>query len=201
MTDLERFARRLVERLQARDPTGRHRPVNIAELRTTIMPYRMNRSALGLSSHEDYELLILRLVAEEGGFTRTNPPESAIRCREEVNAPNPDLEIVEDLNDTTIQFGTRDSALGARDTAADQPDPPIPEPVVEQAVEPTPEPAPEPIAESLAERRVPSAERREPSYCPHCGNRVSPLHCARCGAAIELGWRHCVTCGALAGRE
>ncbi len=197
MTDLERFARRLVERLQARDPTGRHRPVNIAELRTTIMPYRMNRAALGLSSHEDYELLILRLVAEEGGFAQTNPPESAIRCREVVSAPNPDLEIVEDLNDTTIQLGTQDSALGTRHSAPDQLDPPIPEPVVALAVEPTPEPN----AEPLAERRVPSAECREPSYCPHCGNRVSPLHCARCGAAIELGWRHCAGCGALAGRE
>ena len=79
MNDLERFVKRLVERLEARDPTGLYRPVNIGDLRTSIMPYRLNRSALELSSHEDYELLVLRLVAEEGGLSKTNPPEAAAR--------------------------------------------------------------------------------------------------------------------------
>ena len=195
MTDLERFARRLVERLEARDPTGLHRPINIAELRATILPYRLNRSALGLSSQEDYELLILRLVAEEGGFVRTNPPESATRCREEVSSPNPDLEIVEDLNDTTIQLDSRHSALGTRHS------PPEPEP-------PPPPPSAEPPVPS-AERRAPSAEclachralptHREVTFCPYCGTRVGQLRCVRCAAEIEAGWSHCVSCGAVAG--
>ena len=207
MTDLERFARRLVERLEARDPTGRHRPINIAELRATILPYRLNRSALGLSSQEDYELLILRLVAEEGGFARTNPPESAARCREEVGSPNPDLEIVEDLNDTTIQLDSRHSALGTRHSPAEPP-PTAPEPEP-----PPPPPSAEPPVPSaeIAERRVPSAEiecrdchralptHREVTFCPYCGTRVGQLRCVRCDAEIEADWNHCVSCGAPAG--
>ena len=206
MTDLERFASRLVERLEARDPTGLHRPINIAELRATILPYRLNRSALGLSSQEDYELLILRLVAEEGGFARTNPPESAARCREEVGSPNPDLEIVEDLNDTTIQLGTRRSALGTRQPPAEPP-PSAPEPEP-----PPPRPSAEPPAPSAEpECRVPSAEcrschralptHREVTFCPYCGTRVGQVRCGRCAAAIEAGWSHCVSCGAAAGAE
>ena len=237
MTDLERFVGRLVELLEARDPTGRFHPINIAELRTSIMPYRLNRSALGLSSHEDYELLVLRLVAEEGGFARTNPPESAARCREEASSPNPDLEIVEDLNDTTIQFGAaglaRHSALGTRHSAVDAPEagpvssPWAPEVVPElpaapplapeaAPVEAAPEPTPAPTPEPPAERRVPSAEcrelacrdchrplptHREVTFCPYCGSQVGQSRCGRCGAEIEPGWRHCVSCGAVAGHR
>jgi hypothetical protein len=211
MNDLERFVKRLVERLEARDPTGLYRPVNIGDLRASIMPYRLNRSALELSSHEDYELLVLRLVAEEGGFARTNPPESAARCREEVQSPNPDLDIVEDLGNTTIQFGAaqlamlgaRHSALGTRQAS---PEPPPPEP-------PPPEPppiasVPEPPAPS-AERRAPSAEcrachhtlptHRAVTFCPYCGARVGRLRCVRCGEDVEPDWSHCVSCGTAAG--
>ena len=199
MTDLERFVKRLVERLEARDPTSLYRPVNVGDLRASIMPYRLNRSALELSSHEEYELLVLRLVAEEGGFARTNPAESAARCREEVNSSNPDLDIVEDLNDTTIQFGAAMlSALGTRHVAL-APEPPPPEP------EPPPPPP-------RAERRVPSAEsvecatchrplptHREVTFCPYCGTRLGRLQCGRCGDDIEPDWSHCIRCGATTG--
>ncbi len=201
MTDLERFVKRLVERLEARDPTGLYRPVNVGDLRASIMPYRLNRSALELSSHEEYELLVLRLVAEESGFARTNPAESAARCREEVNSPNPDLDIVEDLSDTTIQFGAATlSALGTRHAAL-APEPPPPEP-------PPPPPIAEPPTPS-AERRVPSAEcitchrplptHREVTFCPYCGIRLRRLRCGRCGEDIEADWSHCISCGATAG--
>ena len=228
MNDLERFVKRLVERLEARDPTGLYRPVNIGDLRASIMPYRLNRSALELSSHEDYELLVLRLVAEEGGYARTNPAESAARCREEIQSPNPDLDIVEDLGDTTIQFGaaqlaalgTRQSisALGTRHSAlGTPPEPELPLPAPEPPPEPPPPAAPhaEPPPPS-AERRVPSAERgvpsaectschrplpthREITFCPYCGARVGRLRCVRCGEDVEPDWSHCVSCGTAAG--
>ena len=55
MTDLERFARRLVEMLELRDPDGVHRPLAVAELRETVVPYRAHRAALGVTSAEDYD--------------------------------------------------------------------------------------------------------------------------------------------------
>ncbi len=104
MTDLERFVKRLLETLKARHPAGAQRPFTVAELRGAVLPYRMHRSALGLSSSEDYELLVFRLMAEEGGFARTTPPDAAKRAREEIASPVPDLDLLELLGDTTLQL-------------------------------------------------------------------------------------------------
>jgi hypothetical protein len=105
MSDLDRFVHVLVEALRARDPAGVHRPLAVGDLRGSVLPYRLHRTALGLSAAEDYDLLVLRLCAEEGGFVRTFPPEVAERCREEVTGPNPDLRLVEELGAATIQIG------------------------------------------------------------------------------------------------
>ncbi|MEZ4587219.1 MAG: zinc ribbon domain-containing protein [Gemmatimonadales bacterium] len=105
MTPLARLVSRLVHTVRERDPSGLHRPIAIGELRRAVLPYRTARNVLGLESIEDYELLILRLVAEEDGWARTFPPEAAERCRDELLGANPDLEIVEDLDEVTVQLG------------------------------------------------------------------------------------------------
>lgn len=33
------------------------------------------------------------------------------------------------------------------------------------------------------------------TFCPHCGQNVTTIHCAACGAELELGWKFCPTCG------
>ena len=33
------------------------------------------------------------------------------------------------------------------------------------------------------------------NFCPHCGQSLRALHCPQCNEEIELGWRHCVSCG------
>lgn len=125
MTPLERFVKRLVEVLESRDPGGVHRPLSVADLRGSILPYRQHRAAIGLTNSEDYEILVLRLVAEEGGFVRTYPPESAERARAEVAHPNPDVDLVESMDDTTVQIGAaglaRILAIVADDPAVERP--------------------------------------------------------------------------------
>ena len=37
---------------------------------------------------------------------------------------------------------------------------------------------------------------RAVNFCPHCGQSLRALHCPQCNEEIELGWRHCVACGA-----
>jgi hypothetical protein len=32
-------------------------------------------------------------------------------------------------------------------------------------------------------------------FCPHCGQNQSMTHCPACQAEVELGWKHCVSCG------
>ena len=82
MTDLERFFRRIVANLAATDP-GAPAPPDPARRhpRVSIVPYRTNRRALQLESSEEYELVLLRLCAGEGGFVRTEPEEVRARVR------------------------------------------------------------------------------------------------------------------------
>lgn len=37
---------------------------------------------------------------------------------------------------------------------------------------------------------------RAVNFCPHCGQSLRALHCPQCNEEVELGWRHCVACGA-----
>ena len=89
MTDLERFFRRLVANLAASDPARLHRPIPLEDIHESIVPYRSNRRALLLDSSEDYELVLLRLCAGEGGLVRTEPEEVRARFAEEAGAPTP----------------------------------------------------------------------------------------------------------------
>jgi len=37
---------------------------------------------------------------------------------------------------------------------------------------------------------------RAVNFCPHCGQSLRALHCPACNEEVELGWKHCVSCGA-----
>jgi hypothetical protein len=36
---------------------------------------------------------------------------------------------------------------------------------------------------------------RQLSFCPHCGQDLTMVHCPACGSELERGWKFCVTCG------
>jgi hypothetical protein len=36
---------------------------------------------------------------------------------------------------------------------------------------------------------------RQISFCPHCGQDLTMVHCPACGSELERGWKYCVTCG------
>jgi predicted RNA-binding Zn-ribbon protein involved in translation (DUF1610 family) len=137
---LERLIRQLVTVLESRDPSGLHRPVPVADLRRQVLPYRVHRPALGLSSSEDYELLVLRLVAEEDGWVRTFPPEAAERARRELSLSMPDPDLTESLGDATIQIGAPALAR-LKSTAA--PSAPPPEPTESETAPAAAPPAPD----------------------------------------------------------
>ena len=94
MTELERFFRRLVANLAGSDPARLHRPIPLEDILESIVPYRSNRRALLLESSEDYELVVLRLCAGEGGLVRTEPEEVRARFAEEAASTNPDLHVL-----------------------------------------------------------------------------------------------------------
>ena len=38
-------------------------------------------------------------------------------------------------------------------------------------------------------------EGRRISFCPHCGQNLTIIHCPACSTELEAGWRFCTTCG------
>ena len=207
MDELTRFARILVERLGSRTGGASNGAVSVQAIRKELLPYRTERRNLGLSSVEDYEMVLLRLVAEERGFVKTVPARAAERSREVLAHPNPDLGVLDEIGDATIQFTSLAAApiLPAEEGSALGPRPSA---IPEEPGSPT-----QAVEGGSAERRAPSAERREPSssclhcrgalpagrtavFCPWCGQRLIPLRCERCDSEIESGWRHCISCGA-----
>lgn len=102
MTPLERLFRHLVQNLAALDPARLRSPVSLADIHRSIIPYRAHRRALGVDTSEDYELLLLRLCAGEGGFARAAPEELRARFEEEAEKANPDLEVLHEHGEAAI---------------------------------------------------------------------------------------------------
>jgi hypothetical protein len=230
VTDLERLFQQLVAVLAAADPAQLNRPVALGAVQTSILPYRSFRRALGVDTVEDYDLLLLRLAAGEGGFARTTDDARA-RFAKEVASPNPDLGILRALADTTLTLeGLRVArALAAGESAHDAYAPPAP--VAERAVSfdpPTGARAPAvpdeldlefarplpsaPISSPPASAPAPAPSEpalmclycgatlptgRTVNFCPSCGQSQTTPRCPQCQSEVELGWRHCISCGAI----
>jgi hypothetical protein len=201
MAELERFFAQLVRNLAALNPARLRQPLTLAEIRESIIPYRANRRALELESSEDYELIVIRLCAGEGGFAITEPEEAHADFVKEAGSPNPDLTIVEKHRKAVVGLDPRSVA---------------------RALDPKPELAYAPWEEQvsqaeLARKAEAAAAERSPSppdlrcthcraalpvgrvvnFCPKCGQ--SQLRCPKCKTELERGWRHCVGCGAAVG--
>ena len=91
VTELERFFRRLVANLAATDPAGSTGPIPLDDIhrRHRALPRPTAAPSL-LDTSEDYELVLLRLCAGEGGLVRTEPEEARARfARGGWRAPTP----------------------------------------------------------------------------------------------------------------
>jgi predicted RNA-binding Zn-ribbon protein involved in translation (DUF1610 family) len=201
-SDLQRFFAQLVHNLAAINPARLRQPMTLAELRESIIPYRANRRALQLESSEDYELVVMRLCAGEGGFAITEPEEAQADFVSELGSPNPDLTMVERHRKAVVALDPR-SVARALD--------PKPELAYAPWEEQVSHAAQTKKAEADAAEKAPVKEKppqcthcgaklpagRVVNYCPKCGQ--SQLRCPKCKAELERGWRHCVGCGTSLG--
>jgi predicted RNA-binding Zn-ribbon protein involved in translation (DUF1610 family) len=219
VTDLERLYHRLVQQLAATDPARLHRPLPLDEIVHSLVPYRANRRALGVDTSEEYELVLMRLCAGEGGLVRTEPEEARARFAEELGSANPDLAALHSFESVLVTLRPEPLAMALRSSdaelesetaalleAAALPEPPaLPEiPGLEALAElddevehdPDPETIPEPESETRCAYcggRLPTA--RAVKFCPHCGQNQTIRVCPECRSEIEPGWKHCVNCG------
>ena len=90
MDELDRIYRRLVQNLRTNFPDLLGRPFEVAELYTTLIPYRHNRRELELDTNQDYEHALLRLLSGERGYL-IGDPQMQGDLRTELESSNPDL--------------------------------------------------------------------------------------------------------------
>ena len=201
MTDLERFFRRIVSNLAAIDAGRLQDPLPLAEIPVSIVPYRANRRALQVDTSEEYEMVLLRLCAGEGGYVRTDPEAVRLKFEEEVRSPNPDLEVIHRFEDVTVTLRPDrvDRALHSEVEDFDQ------MPVAASQHPPMLDEAEEIVEEEIVGSQClycgGALPDRPVKFCPHCGQSQVAMVCPECHTDVEPGWRHCVNCGvALGGR-
>jgi predicted RNA-binding Zn-ribbon protein involved in translation (DUF1610 family) len=186
VTDLERFFERLVRNLAAIELQRVKLPVPVLDIKTTIMPYRTNRRALGLESSEEYEELLVRLVSQEDQLVTTTPTDVAEWCARQMASLTPDLSGIPGQAAAAVTVNPQALTRIFGPTAADT------------------------LAKAAkGEKRRDSAfgpekcphcksslpDNRAVNFCPTCGRSVLLIPCEHCGADLEPGWRFCINCG------
>ena len=136
--ELDRLFRQLIRNLAELDPAHVHGPVEVAELYERLIPYRTHRTSLGLDTHEDYEMTVLRLLAGERGYALVEPAEAREALAHEAAAVNPDTGFFKQFGHASVTFdpGHVRAALGAPAAAEDEA---VPEAAPELELPPPPE--------------------------------------------------------------
>jgi predicted RNA-binding Zn-ribbon protein involved in translation (DUF1610 family) len=202
VTDLERLFHHIVRNLAATNPARLRTPLTLEDIRTTIVPYRTSRRALELESSEDYELVLMRLCAGEGGLARTEPPEVRAEFEAEVESSNPDLGLVHKHEKAAVYLD--DSAVAL---ALDpKPDLAFAPPAYSAGLPEAPDLAPAASEADPGPARCTGCNGvlppgRTVNFCPHCGHSQILTSCPVCQSDLEAGWRHCVSCGFLIGHR
>ncbi len=174
MNELERFFRHLVGHLSAEDRDNLTRAHQLDILVNQLFPYRIARRRLAIECSEDYEVLMMRLAAGEGGYLELADPKAVDTLRQELSTVNPDLSLLAVFGDIQVRFSLPavSRVLGQPDDAPYRPDDDqvseedLIDDIVEElglsAVEQTAEPEDHHAEEVVAEAPVSSATDHEP---------------------------------------
>jgi predicted RNA-binding Zn-ribbon protein involved in translation (DUF1610 family) len=202
VTDLERFFLQLVRKVAADDRARLGKPLFLSDIRNSILPYRANRRALELESSEDYELVLMRFCAGEGGFARTGPDEVRDEFVRELASPNPNLTIVQQHENAVIHLDPK-AVAKALDPSPDLAYAPLED--RRRSVKAGPPPASKDnrvdggnVVSRCSRCGDALPAGRVVKFCPQCGQDLTRIRCPECSTELEPAWRHCVNCGAPA---
>lgn len=192
--------------------------LDVGELLDTFAPYRAVRVACAVESAEDYEVLVMRLLAGEGGLIFADEVMQD-DFKSQLASGNPDLRVLRSYRGTRVTLSKQGveramaAAATSADAAAPEPEPIAPTVAPTAAPEPEPEPRvtpPPPPAEPDATGGTPEARAGStlstfelvaealaaPPSCGYCscilpaGRPVT--FCPFCGQNLRV--RRCVAC-------
>ena len=119
ITELQGLFRQLVREIVASDAERIHRSMTVGEVTGTYLPYRVARRALDVHAADEYETLLIRLFAGEGGMIHLHDPSARDRFAAQAAAALPDLDLLRREADARFDFWTEALAyaLGPGDRA------------------------------------------------------------------------------------
>jgi predicted RNA-binding Zn-ribbon protein involved in translation (DUF1610 family) len=209
VTELERLAAAVLAQWRHDGGSGGG-PIEVSALLDRVLPYRAARRILGIDISEDYEALMLRLIAEEEGIARVFPPDAVELAKETLASRLPDLGVLEllrtasvTLTDTAVSrlanvlpISTKPESKWSEESAvvATAVSVPVDAEMDVPVVTALPTPPAAAVACWSCGDLLPGD--RTVKFCPHCGADQREPACAACGARAERGWKHCPDCGA-----
>jgi hypothetical protein len=205
--ELERLFRRLVLNVAQLDPSRLDAPLPLVEIHENLVPYRTHRAVLAIETHQDYEMVVLRLLAGERGLARVEPDEVRQLLEREAYGVNPDTGIFRRFPSATVRLEPDQvrevlGATPAAGTGAGKP-----EPAVAVAATPAPKanaPAnPEPLAPAVTafafaggEAGSGAAEDTDQPELPFSlADAERPEEIEPTGRDVTIGGAQCGYCG------
>ena len=223
MDDVDRMYRHLVRTIRATAPQLLTQPFEVGELYQTILPYRLHRRELGLETNQDYELALMELLTGARGYLVVDQKMRDVLTAEQAMAiPNTARirdfasshvalapEALHAESGPHVRMSGSGATISAKAAAPMRPSSTAATPHVSASAQ---ESSTSPTAEDAARRSarpitVPEEGQqcafckgelppgRQISFCPHCGQDLTVVHCPACGSELERGWKFCVTCG------
>src|SRR6058998_2431401 len=126
--DLDRLFERLVTVLAQDTPGKLAVPFPASEVYERLVPYRSNRSALKVATHQDYEMAVLRLLSGERGYASLEPPEVRATLHREATESNPDTALFRQFPDAILSLNRLAAERFLRGDRVYAPPPPPPLP-------------------------------------------------------------------------
>lgn len=224
MDNVERMYRHLVRTIRSKFPQYLTQPFDVATLQQTLLPYRHHRRELGLETNEDYELTLTELLSGARDYLIVDDHVGDMLKRD-LASPNPDPGAFKQFSTSMVALSPaalRSLDAGPDDPSTPLKTVAVPAVPVAPAAKPAPPPteaasAPRPAVAaapstptlSPAGDRAVMPEPGEPcrycgetlppgrpiTFCPHCGQNLTTIHCLACGAELEVGWKFCPACG------
>ena len=217
---LSRFYGALVEEIRAQRPDYLTGPFTVAEIYQNLVPYGLHRDRIGVEMNGDYEHVLLRLLAGEGGYLILESDTALRNLREELESPNPNTGMYREYAAVDVRLNPdrlESQEVDFRNVEVTDPSAPDPDDVVDIGVLTAPESeaaeeAPGSTLESDGEPKPESESAGEPpgvcrwcradlprrdtlNFCPFCGTDVNTVPCGQCGEELEAEWRFCAACG------